>query len=125
MGEAFEVKDGVGNGEEIARNDFGKGEGIWRLTGPGNERAAQSNPRRPGNVPAVCGDHAHRTRREIESPDREVVDLGRGFQRARFIDGHDLVEEWRKLGMVELLLDNRKRVVRERGSHRTCVPQDP
>jgi hypothetical protein len=27
--------------------------------------------------------------------------------------------------MVELLLDNRKRVVRERGSHRTCVPQDP
>ena len=117
-------QDGAGDGEEVVRDDLGTGEGVWRLTGAGDEGAAQSCPRRPGDVPAVGGDHPDRSRRKTESPDREVVDLGRGFQCARLIDGHDLVEERRKPGMVKLFLDNWERVVRERCRHQTCVPQD-
>ena len=101
----------------------GRAKGSGELTGSGDEGAAQSSLRRPGDVPAVRGDHPDRSRRETEAPDREVVDLGRGFQRARLIDRHDLVEERRKPDMAELLLDNRKRVIRERGGHQTRVPQ--
>ena len=122
--ECSAVEDGAGDGEEVVRDDLWPGEGVWRLTGAGDEGAAQSCPRRPGDVPAVGGDHPDRSRRETESPDREVVDLGRGFQCARLIDGHDLVEERRKPGVVKLFLNNRKWVVRERCRHQTRVPQD-
>jgi hypothetical protein len=70
------------------------------------------------------GDHPDRAWREIESPDREAVDLGRGFQRAGLVDRHDLGQERGKPGMAQLLLDNRERVIRQRGGHQSRVTQD-
>ena len=107
-----------------SRDDLGRGEGVWRLTGPGDEGAAQAGACRPGDVPTVGGDHPDRAWRKSESPDREAVHLGRRFQRAGLVDRHDLVEERRKPGMVKLLLDDRERVVRQRGGHQSRVAQD-
>src|SRR5829696_3616051 len=55
VGEVFGGEDGAGEGEEVVGDDLGRGERIWRLTGPGDEGAAESGAGGPGNVPTVRG----------------------------------------------------------------------
>jgi hypothetical protein len=72
----------------------------------------------------VCGDNPRVTGRIFESGDREAVDLESGFERARLVDGDDVVERWGELGVAHLLLKDRERVVRECGGDEANLAKD-